>query len=479
MTTTTEPTTGPTGHDVADAITRGEAADTATPTTTGTALAARASQDHPANDDAPLDPALDVTTPVPLTLETGGAAILVSPECPYVSPAQVPFSPEINEVLTAPIDDDDVEIRPDGILYFPEIKYRRVLNKAFGAGGWALLPLTLQFDAKENQLFYRGALLAHGRFVAEAIGEAEYFPGNRGMSWATAAESAKSTCLMRCCKDLLIASELWDKPWIRRWKRDNASQVWVRGIGTKNRDEKSVQWRRYDDDPIGYPWEETGFKERARRDGQDGGRDERARHWRTGEAFASQAGEAPDAGMLGGWTGGGGTGGGGSGRSEAAGVPAGRAASASGAKSGGGPSTGKGEADSSPEGNAARFGDPIQTDRAKSREKGVYPARPWHPDVTRAMWQAAAQTIERKNGGPVAPSVAQRLHKAVAEVLVTLVDPIDPDRTIPRLLTWAFGPGVTSIVKLTAAQCETLLAWGKSEHAITEGKAIEQLVTTE
>ena len=28
----------------------------------------------------------------------------------------------------------------DGLVYLPEIKYRRILNKAFGPGGWGLAP---------------------------------------------------------------------------------------------------------------------------------------------------------------------------------------------------------------------------------------------------------------------------------------------------------------------------------------------------
>lgn len=27
-----------------------------------------------------------------------------------------------------------------GLIYLPEIKYRRILNQAFGPGGWALMP---------------------------------------------------------------------------------------------------------------------------------------------------------------------------------------------------------------------------------------------------------------------------------------------------------------------------------------------------
>jgi hypothetical protein len=31
-------------------------------------------------------------------------------------------------------------VLPDGLLYLPEIKYRRTLNEAFGPGGWGMAP---------------------------------------------------------------------------------------------------------------------------------------------------------------------------------------------------------------------------------------------------------------------------------------------------------------------------------------------------
>ncbi len=40
------------------------------------------------------------------------------------------------DISTAPVIDGIV----DGLIYLPEIKYRRVLNKAFGPGGWGLAP---------------------------------------------------------------------------------------------------------------------------------------------------------------------------------------------------------------------------------------------------------------------------------------------------------------------------------------------------
>ena len=50
------------------------------------------------------------------------------------------FSPEAAKILTAPVSTDDIEIKSDGVIYLPEIKYRRILNQAFGPGGWGLAP---------------------------------------------------------------------------------------------------------------------------------------------------------------------------------------------------------------------------------------------------------------------------------------------------------------------------------------------------
>ena len=101
-----------------------------------------------------------------------------------------------------------------GLIYLPEIKYRRILNQAFGPGGWALMPRseTLHFENVNEgaQLITREyALYCQGRFVAQAVGEHTFYSrGNLG--YGKACESAKSNALMRCCKDLGIASELWD-----------------------------------------------------------------------------------------------------------------------------------------------------------------------------------------------------------------------------------------------------------------------------
>jgi hypothetical protein len=52
----------------------------------------------------------------------------------------VAFSSEAASILLSPVDAGDVEVKPDGIIYLPEIKYRRILNRAFGPGAWGLAP---------------------------------------------------------------------------------------------------------------------------------------------------------------------------------------------------------------------------------------------------------------------------------------------------------------------------------------------------
>ena len=73
-----------------------------------------------------------------------------------------PFAKEAAEALQASLDPEDIEIKPDGIIYLPEIKYRRILNKAFGPGGWGLAPRG-ETIVTEKSVTREYALLAHGR----------------------------------------------------------------------------------------------------------------------------------------------------------------------------------------------------------------------------------------------------------------------------------------------------------------------------
>lgn len=145
--------------------------------------------------------------------------------------SSTPFSSEIAQVLMADLDSDSIEIKPDGLLYLPEIKYRRILNKAFGPGGWGLAPRGETY-VTDKSVSREYALICHGRLVSVARGEQDYF-GPDGI--ATATEGCKSNALMRCCKDLGVASELWDPSFIRSWKRDHCVEQFVEHTVTKKK----------------------------------------------------------------------------------------------------------------------------------------------------------------------------------------------------------------------------------------------------
>jgi hypothetical protein len=114
-------------------------------------------------DDQP--PISDLTTGLadePLILDEGARQVDWTRSFHGLSAE--PFSKEAADVLLAPIPAEDVECKPDGILYLPEIKYRRILNRAFGPGGWGLAPRG-ETIVTGKSVTREYALVAHGRYV--------------------------------------------------------------------------------------------------------------------------------------------------------------------------------------------------------------------------------------------------------------------------------------------------------------------------
>ncbi|KAI1796106.1 mitochondrial genome maintenance MGM101 [Ganoderma leucocontextum] len=167
----------------------------------------------------------------------------------YFGLSTQPFPREVAEMLLAPVDHVDVEIKPDGLIYLPEIKYRRVLNKTFGPGGWGLAPRS-ETNVGPKVVSREYALVCLGRLVGIARGEQEYFDPN---GIPTATEACKSNALMRCCKDLGIASELWDPRFIREFKAKHCLEVFAEDLRTKK---KKKLWRRKDQPAFEYPFKE-------------------------------------------------------------------------------------------------------------------------------------------------------------------------------------------------------------------------------
>ncbi|KAF4335053.1 mitochondrial genome maintenance [Fusarium beomiforme] len=161
--------------------------------------------------------------------------------------AAKPVTPEQNEILSRPIHVDDVEVKPDGIIYLPEVKYRRRLNEAFGPMGWGMVHRGETVIG--NQIVTREyALIVNGRMVSQSQGYNNFFSPE---SIPAAIEGAKSNALMRCCKDLGIASELWDPVFIRWFRKHYMEERWVEHQVTKK---KRTFWYKKGVAEVVYPY---------------------------------------------------------------------------------------------------------------------------------------------------------------------------------------------------------------------------------
>ncbi|KAM0440063.1 hypothetical protein ACHAPT_001166 [Fusarium lateritium] len=142
-----------------------------------------------------------------------------------------PVTWDQNKILSRPLNPEDVEVKPDGIVYLPEVKYRRRLNEAFGPMGWGMVNRG-DVVVGTNIVTREYGLVINGRFVSQAQGVNNFF-SPEGLP--AAIEGCKSNALMRCCKDLGIASELWDPVFLRWFRKHYMEERWVEHVTTKKK----------------------------------------------------------------------------------------------------------------------------------------------------------------------------------------------------------------------------------------------------
>jgi hypothetical protein len=158
--------------------------------------------------------------------------------------------------LSEPFNDDEYEIRPDGFIYVPQALYRVRLNKVIGIGQWGLTLFRDKYELVKGELykiFYDGGLLIRGKFVSRSTGEGTHNKKNPNSSWGMAMESAKSDCMVRCCKDLGIALEIYQPSFVRKWQKEHAIKVLVNWDSWETGQKKTVvkaMWRRKDVEPF-------------------------------------------------------------------------------------------------------------------------------------------------------------------------------------------------------------------------------------
>lgn len=143
------------------------------------------------------------------------------------------FDARTVEILSEPIDDALVDVKPNGAIFVSHIHYRDRLDRAFGPGGWALIPLAMP-KMENNRVVWFGFLKAGGQYIENAMGGCSYIPSNKEMNYDDCIEGAKSDCLARCCKALPMFRECWNKSYGDYWKATYAEQ----GYNTK--------WQRYE-----------------------------------------------------------------------------------------------------------------------------------------------------------------------------------------------------------------------------------------
>ena len=128
----------------------------------------------------------------------------------------IELSKSQRDILYDPVKDDDVEIRPDGLIYLPWMEYVSRLKDAFGIG-WAIIPQGMP-TAKGDYVLWPFWLVIQGKIAGFAVGEQQYYANNPTMTYGDALEGAKSNALMRLCKGIGISLELWKPSFIRAWK---------------------------------------------------------------------------------------------------------------------------------------------------------------------------------------------------------------------------------------------------------------------
>lgn len=143
------------------------------------------------------------------------------------------------KILFAEPKEEDIEVRPDGLVYLPWMEYVCRLRESFGVN-WAMIPQGM--PKKEGSLILWGFyLVIQGKLMGFAIGQQEYYESNPTMTWGDACEGAKSNALMRLCKGIGISIELWKPSFVKAWK-DKYTESYT--YYNKRKEKEEIRWRK-------------------------------------------------------------------------------------------------------------------------------------------------------------------------------------------------------------------------------------------
>lgn len=152
----------------------------------------------------------------------------------------IEFSTKELKILYDPFDDDDLDILPQGIVYAPWIAYMKRMRAAF-KGSWGMVPQGMPY-IEGYLVMWPFHLIIRGKLASYSIGECNYSPKNRQMTYGDSCEGAKSNCLMRNCKAIGVGVETWDRKRLEEWKNKYAESY----QGEDRDGHTKTYWRRKD-----------------------------------------------------------------------------------------------------------------------------------------------------------------------------------------------------------------------------------------
>jgi hypothetical protein len=161
---------------------------------------------------------------------------------------EVKLTADERAILARAVPPEQIEVKPNGAVYWPHIHYTRLFNEAFGPLGWTMVPAAKPLRVEREgsggvQIVQPWILHVHGQPVAFAYGEQEYHATNRDQSFGDAVEATAASGLRRLAKRLGVGLELWDRDYGDAWLAQHAVQVVVRSR-RDGRDHEARQWRR-------------------------------------------------------------------------------------------------------------------------------------------------------------------------------------------------------------------------------------------
>ena len=167
----------------------------------------------------------------------------------YAGASTLKLKPNEIKDLTEPFPDDAIEIRPfDGIIYISHMLLRERLWKVFGPTEVAEICRERFIRSDSNEIAVDLVLMARGKFLAEGVGTAKYFPNNPKGSFGDTVESAWSEALRRCAKKIGLGTQVWRPQYVRDWLANNAVQ-------------QGGKWMRKDDPRL--DWQDQGTQDQG------------------------------------------------------------------------------------------------------------------------------------------------------------------------------------------------------------------------